>query len=163
MNAPANSNSDPGTKSSQPITILLADDDEDDRELIRDAIPDEHLAAEMKFVTDGQDLLDYLRRQGAYANASVRAPRPKIILLDLNMPRMDGLEALAVISADDSLRRIPVLALTTSNDPDDIRRTYELGASSFITKPASFAGLTAAMRTFAEYWLDLVELPNGAF
>jgi CheY-like chemotaxis protein len=141
------------------LPILLADDDADDREMIREAIPDERLATCMQVVTDGQELLDYLRRQGAYADPSVCAPRPSIILLDLNMPRMNGHEALAEIKGDESLRSIPVVALTTSNDQGDIRNMYDLGASSFITKPSSFSGLVAAMRTVADYWFDLVELP----
>src|SRR5690349_8793781 len=98
------------------VTILMADDDEDDRELTRDALQDSRLAGEMKFVVDGQDLIDYLRRQGPYADPSADSPRPGIILLDLNMPRKDGREALAEIKADESLKEIPVVVLTTSND-----------------------------------------------
>ena len=94
----------------KPVTILLADDDEEDRELTRDALQDARLANEMKFVVDGQDLMDYLKREGAYADPSVEAPRPGIILLDLNMPKKDGREALAEIKADESLRRIPIVA-----------------------------------------------------
>jgi CheY-like chemotaxis protein len=146
----------------KPVTILLADDDAEDRELTRDALQDSRLANQMKFVVDGQDLLDYLRRQGRYSDPSVDAPRPGIILLDLNMPKKDGREALAEIKADDSLRRIPIVVLTTSKDEQDVLRTYELGISSFITKPVTFAGLVEAMRTWTRYWFELVELPNGA-
>jgi CheY-like chemotaxis protein len=102
------------TASGQPVTILMADDDEDDRELTRDALPDPRLAKQMKFVVDGQDLIDYLRRQGPYAERSDDAPRPGIILLDLNMPRKDGREVLREIKATAELRRIPVVVLTTS-------------------------------------------------
>jgi CheY-like chemotaxis protein len=145
----------------RPVTILLADDDEDDRELTRDALQDARLANEMRFVVDGQDLVDYLKRQGKYAEPSVDAPRPGIILLDLNMPKKDGREALAEIKADESLRRIPVVVLTTSKDEEDVLRTYDLGVNSFITKPVTFVGLVEVMRTWTRYWFELVELPNG--
>jgi CheY-like chemotaxis protein len=153
--------SPPSTRGN-PVTILLADDDEEDRALTKDALQDSRLANEMRFVVDGQDLLDYLRRQGRYADPSVDAPRPGIILLDLNMPKKDGREALEEIKADPSLRRIPVVILTTSRDEIDVLRSYELGISSFITKPVTFAGLVEAMQTWRQYWFELVELPNGA-
>jgi CheY-like chemotaxis protein len=143
------------------VTILLADDDEEDRELTRDALQDARLANEMRFVVDGQDLMDYLRRDGAYADPTVDAPRPGIILLDLNMPKKDGREALAEIKADATLRQIPVVVLTTSKAEEDVLRTYDLGVSGFITKPVTFAGLVEAMRTWTRYWFELVELPNG--
>jgi CheY-like chemotaxis protein len=142
------------------FTILLADDDEEDRELARDALQDARLANEMKFVVDGQDLLDYLRHQGRWSGPSVDAPRPGIILLDLNMPKKDGREALAEIKADDSLRRIPVVVLTTSKDEADVLSAYDLGVSSFITKPVTFGGLVEVMRTWTRYWFEIVELPN---
>jgi CheY-like chemotaxis protein len=144
----------------RPFTILLADDDEEDRELARDALQDSRLANEMKFVFDGQDLLDYLRHQGRWREQD--APRPGIILLDLNMPKMDGREALAEIKADDSLRRIPIVVLTTSKDEADVLSTYDLGVSSFITKPVTFGGLVDVMKTWTQYWFEIVELPNGA-
>ncbi|MFL5336902.1 MAG: response regulator [Geminicoccaceae bacterium] len=148
------------TASGQPVTILMADDDEDDRELTRDALPDPRLAKQMKFVVDGQDLIDYLRRQGPYAERSDDAPRPGIILLDLNMPRKDGREALAEIKADESLREIPVVVLTTSSDEEDVTRTYALGANSFITKPVTHSGLIEVMRSLTNYWLEVVRLPD---
>ncbi|HEY2259723.1 MAG TPA: response regulator [Solirubrobacteraceae bacterium] len=148
------------TASGQPVTILMADDDEDDRELTRDALPDPRLAKQMKFVVDGQDLIDYLRRQGPYAEHSDDAPRPGIILLDLNMPRKDGREALAEIKADESLREIPVVVLTTSSDEEDVTRTYALGANSFITKPVTHSGLIEVMRSLTNYWLEVVRLPD---
>jgi len=140
----------------------MADDDDEDRELARDALQDARLAKEMKFAVDGQDLLDYLRREGEYADPSADAPRPGIILLDLNMPKKDGREALAEIKSDPALRRIPVVVLTTSKDEEDVVRTYNLGVSSFITKPVTFAGLVEVMKTWSRYWLEIVELPNGA-
>ena len=144
----------------RPVTILMADDDEEDCELTRDALQDARLANEMKFVHDGQELIDYLRREGTYADASADAPRPGIILLDLNMPKMDGREALAEIKADESLRRIPIVVLTTSKDEEDVLRTYDLGVNSFITKPVTFTGLVEVMRTWTRYWLEIVDLPD---
>ena len=149
------------SENGRPLTILLADDDEEDRELARDALQDAHLANEMKFAVDGQDLLDYLRREGRWADPSVDAPRPGIILLDLNMPKKDGREALAEIKADASLRRIPIVVLTTSSDEADVLSTYDLGVNSFITKPVTFAGLVEVMRGWTQYWFEIVELPNG--
>ena len=150
---------DPRRKS---VTILMADDDEEDRDFTRDALQNSHLANEMRFVVDGQDLMDYLRLEGAYANGSLTAPRPGVILLDLNMPKKDGREALAEIKSDQDLRSIPVVVLTTSKDEEDIFRTYDLGVNSFITKPVTFTGLVEVMRTWQRYWFELVELPNGS-
>ncbi len=115
----------------------------------------------MKFVVDGQDLLDYLRREGRWAEPGVDAPRPGIILLDLNMPKKDGREALAEIKADESLRRIPIVVLTTSSDEADILSTYDLGVSSFITKPVTFGALVDVMRSWTQYWFEIVQIPNG--
>jgi CheY-like chemotaxis protein len=145
----------------RPLTILLADDDEEDREMARDALADARLANEMKFAVDGQDLLDYLRRQGRWSGPEIDAPRPGLILLDLNMPRMDGREALAALKSDEALRQIPVIVLTTSKSDEDVFRTYDLGVNSFITKPVSFAGLVEVMRTWTRYWFEIVELPPG--
>jgi CheY-like chemotaxis protein len=114
------------------------------------------------FAVDGQDLLDYLRHEGRYADGTVDAPRPQIILLDLNMPRMDGREALAEIKADATLRQIPIVVLTTSRDSEDVFRTYDLGVNSFITKPNTFAGLVDLMRTWTQYWFEIAELPGKA-
>ena len=140
------------------VTILMADDDEDDRDLTREALQNARLANEMRFCVDGQDLMDYLRREGDYADPTVDAPRPGIILLDLNMPKKDGREALAEIKSDQALRAIPVVVLTTSKDEEDVFRTYDLGVNSFITKPITFAGLVEVMKTFQRYWFELVEL-----
>jgi CheY-like chemotaxis protein len=145
-------------KFKKPVTILMADDDEDDRELTREALQNSRLANEMRFVVDGQDLMDYLRREGRYADPSVEARRPGIILLDLNMPKKDGREALAEIKSDVSLRAIPVVVLTTSKNEEDVFRTYDLGVSSFITKPVTFGGLVEVMKTWQRYWFELVEL-----
>lgn len=145
----------------KPVTILMADDDEDDREMTRDALQNARLSNEMRFVVDGQDLMDYLRHEGRYSYGGISAPRPGVILLDLNMPKKDGREALAEIKGDENLRQIPVVVLTTSKDEEDIVSTYDLGVSSFITKPVTFAGLVEVMRTWQHYWFELVELPDG--
>jgi CheY-like chemotaxis protein len=105
--------------------------------------------------------MDYLRHEGRWAGPDVDAPRPGIILLDLNMPKKDGREALAEIKADESLRRIPIVVLTTSNDEADILSTYDLGVSSFITKPVTFGALVDVMRTWTQYWFEIVQVPNG--
>lgn len=136
----------------------MADDDEDDRDLTREALQNARLANQMRFAVDGQDLLDYLRREGRWAHPDIDAPRPGIILLDLNMPKKDGREALAEIKSDPHLRSIPIVVLTTSKDEEDVFRTYDLGVSSFITKPVTFAGLVEVMRTWQRYWFELVEL-----
>jgi len=145
----------------KPVTILLADDDEEDRELTRDALRHARLANALRVVVDGQDLMDYLRREGPYAAPGVDAPRPGIILLDLNMPKKNGREALAEIKADPKLRRIPIVVLTTSKDEEDVFATYDLGVSGFVTKPVTFAGLVEVMSTWTRYWFEVVELPNG--
>jgi CheY-like chemotaxis protein len=140
-----------------PITILLADDDADDRMLTKDALAESRLANDLRFVEDGEELLDYLLKRGKYADAD--APRPGLILLDLNMPRKDGREALREIKADPTLRQIPIVVLTTSKAEEDIYRTYDLGVNSFITKPVTFDGLVTVMRALGRYWFEIVELP----
>jgi CheY-like chemotaxis protein len=142
------------------ITILMADDDEEDRELTGDALTAAHLKNQLRFVGDGQELLDYLRREGVYRGDEADAPRPGIILLDLNMPKMDGREALAEIKRDESLRQIPIVVLTTSNDEQDVLRSYDLGVNSFITKPVTFGSLVEVMSTWTRYWFEIVELPG---
>jgi CheY-like chemotaxis protein len=142
------------------ITIVVADDDPDDRMLMRDALAENRLVNPVYFVEDGEELMDYLHRRGRYADPQ-DSPLPGLILLDLNMPKKDGREALAEIKANESLRRIPVIVLTTSKDEEDVFRTYDLGVNSFITKPVTFAGLVEVMRTWTRYWLEIVELPNG--
>ena len=142
----------------RPIVILLADDDEEDRMLTADALAESRVVNEFRFVQDGDELLDYLYHRGQYTDPA-SAPTPGLILLDLNMPRKDGREALREIKADPDLRRIPVIILTTSKAEEDIYRTYDLGANSFITKPVSFEGLVSVMRDIGRYWIEIVELP----
>ena len=142
----------------QPITILMADDDPDDRLLTTEALAENRLANDLHIVGDGVELLDYLYRRGQYANL-VDAPRPGLILLDLNMPKMDGREVLLEIKADPDLRSIPIIVLTTSSAEEDIIESYHIGANSYITKPVTFEGLVEAMRTLGTYWFALVDLP----
>jgi CheY-like chemotaxis protein len=114
----------------------------------------------MRFVGDGEELMRYLRREGPHGGQDA-APRPGLILLDLNMPKMDGREALALIKADPRLRHIPVIVLTSTKADEDIVRAYGLGVNSFVNKPVTFDGLVAVMHALARYWFELVELPPG--
>jgi len=143
----------------QPIVILMADDDADDRMLTKDALTESRVLNDFRFVEDGEELLDYLKGRGAYADREA-APKPGLILLDLNMPRKDGREALKEIKADPELRRIPIVVMTTSKAEEDIYRSYDLGASSFITKPVTFDRLVELMKTMGQYWVEFVELPD---
>jgi CheY-like chemotaxis protein len=147
-------------KNHKPITILLADDDPEDRMLARDALQESRVANRLDMVVDGEELLDYLHRRGAYESLQ-DTPLPGLILLDLNMPRKDGREALREIKGDPHLRRIPVVVLTTSRAEEDIYRTYDLGVNSFITKPVTFDGLVEVIKALSRYWVEFVELPRG--
>lgn len=144
--------------SHKSIVILMADDDADDRLLAKDALTECRITNDLHFVENGEELLDYLRQTGKYASASGNT-KPGLILLDLNMPRKDGREALQEIKSDPQLRSIPVVVLTTSRADTDISRIYELGANSFITKPVSFDALVKVMGDLVHYWFELVELP----
>jgi CheY-like chemotaxis protein len=147
------------SKNGRPITILLADDDADDRMMAGEALAESRLANDLRLVEDGEELMDYLHRRGRYSDPA-DAPRPGLILLDLNMPRKDGREALSEIKQDPELRKIPVVVLTTSQAEEDIYRTYDLGVNSFITKPVMFESLVNVMRTLGKYWFEIVELPG---
>lgn len=146
------------TQNKSSIVILVADDDQDDRDMIKDAFSENRLANDLRFVNDGEDLMDYLLHRGKFQVDS-DSPRPGLILLDLNMPRKDGREALKEIKAHPELRQIPVVVLTTSKVQEDIYRTYDLGVSSFITKPVTFEALVSVTRAFSKYWLEIVVLP----
>ncbi|ABC31621.1 FOG: CheY-like receiver [Hahella chejuensis KCTC 2396] len=146
----------PDTK--RPLVILMADDDEDDRQLALEAMRESRVLNELRFVKDGLELMQYLRREGEFEDPA-SSPTPGIILLDLNMPRKDGREALAEIKADPALRRTPVVILTTSKAEQDMLRGYDLGAASYITKPVTFEGLVDLMRALGHYWVEFVELP----
>jgi CheY-like chemotaxis protein len=142
----------------EPIRILLADDDEEDVALAREALKAARVANYFHVVRDGEELMDYLLHQGQYS-APGSSPRPGLLLLDINMPKKDGFACLEEIKADPALRRIPVVVLTTSGAEADIYRSYDLGVNSFITKPVSFQGLVDALTTLKRYWFEIVELP----
>lgn len=142
----------------QPITILMAEDDPEDRLLTKEGFEESRLVNDLRFVKDGEELMDYLRRRGQFSDAR-ESPRPSLILLDLNMPRKDGREALAEIRADPELRCIPIVVLTTSKAEENIVRSYTLGANSYITKPVTFDGLVQALQALSVFWLEIVELP----
>jgi len=143
----------------RPINVLLAEDDPDDRYLISEALDESRLNIHLYIVEDGEELLDYLYRRGKYTDEA-KWPAPGLILLDLNMPRKDGREALQEIKADPNLRRIPVVVLTTSRAEEDIARTYDTGISGYIQKPVSFTGLLEVMNAIGLYWLQVAKLPK---
>ena len=142
----------------KPLTMLVADDDEDDQVLMQEAIKESKINVNLHFVEDGEELLNYLKRQGKYSES--KFPRPSLILLDLNMPKKDGREVLKEIKSNDELRQIPVVIFTTSKREEDVYRSYNIGGNSFITKPVTFEGLVDVIKTITEYWFDIVELPN---
>jgi len=145
-------------ESKHSVVILMADDDEDDRLMAKEAFAEVKLLNDFHTVEDGEELMDYLHRRGAYADPKF-SPRPGIILLDLNMPKKDGREALKEIKADPLLRHIPIVVLTTSKAEEDILRSYDLGVNSFIVKPVTFDQLIDIMKTLTKYWFEIVELP----
>ena len=146
----------------KPLTLLLAEDDPDDCLLVRQALEKSRLISDLRCVEDGEDLLDYLRHRGKFADPK-QSPRPGLILLDLNMPRKDGREALQEIKSDPRLRAIRVIVMTTSKAEEDVVRSYDLSAASYIAKPVTFERLVEVVRTLGKYWLEIVELPpeNG--
>ena len=139
-------------------TLLLADDDPDDRLLIKDALDEGRLVVDLRQVEDGEELMDYLHRHGKYAEPN-RSPHPDLILLDLKMPRKSGHQALEEIKGNSELRRIPIVILTTSKAEEDVVRSYDLGANSFMVKPPAFGALIEAMKTLERYWFELITLP----
>ena len=148
-------------KHPKPITILMADDDADDRQLTKEAFEESRIANDLRFVEDGVELMDYLYRRGKYQDPTV-SPRPGLILLDLNMPKKDGREALKEIKSDPKLKHIRVVILTTSGADEDILSTYDITAASYITKPVTFDGLVDVIKTLGKYWLEIVELPSSS-
>ena len=145
-------------KRKNSVTILVADDDADDRLMIHDALQENRLANNLCFVEDGEELMEYLLCTGRYSDPE-KCPRPGLILLDLNMPKKDGREALREIKENPRLRGIPVVVLTTSKAEEDVYRTYNLGVNSFITKPVTFESLVTITRELGRYWFEIVELP----
>jgi CheY-like chemotaxis protein len=140
-------------------TILMADDDAEDCLLVEEALREIKYTQELRFVRDGEELLDYLWHRGNYQAARL-APRPDLILLDLKMPKKDGRETLHDLKADPRLQTIPIVVLTTSTAEDDINFCYRLGVNSYITKPNTFSGLVDLMASLLKYWFELVELPR---
>lgn len=145
-------------KQPKSITILLADDSEDDRMITREALQENLILNDVREVEDGEELMDYLLHSGAYADPA-SSPPPALILLDLNMPRKSGHEVLGEIKAHPLLRRIPVVVFSTSSDEQDVLHSYDLGVNSFITKPATFEAMVNVMKTLADYWIDIVAIP----
>lgn len=141
------------------FTVLVADDDPDDQLLIKEAIAEVRPSTMVDFVDDGVALLEYLRREGRHAEL-IDTPLPRLLLLDLNMPIKDGREALFEIKSDPSFWRIPIIVFSTSKADQDIRRAYQLGANSFVTKPSSFGRLVEVVRALDTYWFDTVALPG---
>jgi len=141
------------------MTILMADDDAEDRMMTGKALAATRGGDNLRFVGDGEELMDYLMRRGEYGDP-LSSPRPDIILLDLNMPKMDGYAALREIKVQPEIRSIPIVVLTTSSVEEDIRLSYDRGASSFITKPETYQGLVEAMKCFGEYWTEIATLPD---
>ncbi|HXG13002.1 MAG TPA: response regulator [Gemmataceae bacterium] len=141
-------------------SILLIEDSPEDYQTTVRALRQVGLANPIHHCADGDEALDFLHRRGAYADPA-RAPRPMIILLDLNLPGTDGREVLAEVKRCDGLKVIPVIVLTTSADERDVQRCYEAGANSYIQKPVDFDGFLRAIRSLKEYWFEIVILPRG--
>ncbi|MGH7204397.1 MAG: response regulator [Candidatus Levyibacteriota bacterium] len=140
------------------IVILMADDDDDDYLLTKKALKKSKLLNKLARVKDGEELMDYLLHRRQYADRK-SSPRPGVILLDLNMPKKDGREALTEIKTNDTLKDIPVVIFTTSKAEEDIYKSYKLGVNSFITKPVTFEGLIEVIQTLGKYWFEIVALP----
>ena len=141
------------------FTILVADDDADDRKLTREAFQEANVAKDLRFVEDGVEVFEYLTNSGKFTDAK-DTPWPSLLLLDLNMPRMDGREVLMKMRDDPRYAAIRVIVLTTSKAEEDILRSYRLSAASYITKPITFEALVNVVETLGHYWLEIVELPR---
>ena len=139
------------------MTILIADDDTDDRLFMEQALRQNEYSQSIHFVEDGEELMAYLRREGPYNEEN--APWPNLLILDLNMPRKNGFQALEEIKDDPQLRRLPVIVMTTSSADEDVVKTYNLGVNSFVTKPFNFNRLVEIVGTLKTYWMDTVKLP----
>ena len=141
---------------SKPIEILLVEDNSGDARLAREALRDAKVRNNLTWISDGAEALSFLRRQGKYA----AAPRPDLILLDLNLPRKDGREVLTEIKSDDKFKRIPVVILTTSQAEEDVLRAYHLNANCYITKPVDLDQFMKVVKTIEDFWLTIVKLPS---
>jgi two-component system, response regulator len=143
----------------EPAQLLLVEDNPDDYEATLRSLKKNHLVNPVQWCRNGEEALDYLCKKGSYEhNDNVRMPG--LILLDLNMPGIDGRQVLKIVKTDEKLRKIPVVILTTSADSKDVEQCYSLGASTYIQKPVSFEGLTEALRTMKDYWFDVAILPK---
>lgn len=147
------------TREKCAVSILLAEDDEDDYILIRDALKESRVVNDFHWVKDGEELMDYLLQQGSYKDPT-KSPKPCIILLDLNMPKKTGREALREIKSHPILHTIPVIILTTSQAEEDIIRSYDLGANSYIRKPVNFLDFVETIKMLGKYWFEIVKLPG---
>lgn len=143
------------------MTILVADDDPDDRQLTREAFAESNVAGDLRFAEDGVEVFEYLGRTGKFADPAL-SPWPSLLLLDLNMPRMDGREVLQRLKADPRYCPIRVIVMTTSRAEEDILRSYQLAAASYITKPVTFESLVDIVQALGRYWFEIVELPDHA-
>ncbi len=146
----------------KPVPILLVEDDPDDVVIARRALKKGMIANSLYVVGDGEEAIQFLRHTGPYADGEKEAPRPGLILLDLNLPRLDGREVLEIIKNDPKLRRIPVVVLTTSSEEAEVRGCYDKGANTFITKPVEFDNFLEAVVTIGQYWLTIAKIPNGS-
>lgn len=144
----------------KPVTILIADDDPDDRQLTKEAFDEAKVTNDLRFVEDGVEVFEYLSRKGKFADP-VSSPWPSILLLDLNMPRMDGREVLEKLKGEEKYHPIRVIVMTTSKAEEDILKSYKLAASSYITKPITFEALVQVVQALGRYWLEIVELPEN--
>lgn len=145
-------------RNNRPMIILIVEDDPDDQLLIRDAVKAANIEHRLVFLSDGSELMDYLNRQGNFQD-SKSAPRPSLIFLDLNMPRMDGRKALEKIKSNTETRRIPVIIFTTSDSADDIHKCYDLGGNAYVVKPQNFDELVHIMRTLNDHWGKTAQIP----
>jgi CheY-like chemotaxis protein len=146
------------TNAARHINILIADDDPDDRLMAREALLQSNTPSRISFVEDGEELLDYLQYRGKFKDS--QHSQPDLVLLDLNMPKKSGVEALQEIKSNPALRHIPIVVLTTSKEEEDIYRTYDLGVNSFITKPITYDSLINTMKILGKYWFEVVQLPS---
>jgi CheY-like chemotaxis protein len=146
------------TTKREAVTVLLADDDPDDRMLVEEAFAEIDSSYDLRFVDDGEELMDYLRHEGRFLEDTA-APKPALILLDLNMPKKDGREAASEIKADPALRQIPIVVLTTSTSEEDVHHTYGVGVNSFVSKPVTFDGMLALAREVSNFWIETIDLP----
>jgi CheY-like chemotaxis protein len=141
-------------------TVLFADADPEYRQMARDAILEGRSPSDLRFAADGEDLLDYLHRRGTHTDP-LASPRPALIVLDLRLPRLGGLDAVRAIKSNPQLRRIPVVALTDDDDPGEVAAAYDAGVNTYLPKPVTFLALVKLMKVFTAYWLDVALLPDA--